>query len=115
MRWVWTRGRNPLRAPEASAGPSEGRGTAAFLNKESSEPPGAGGPGGWECRTEASRGPWEPRRSPATPAFPATLTEAQLAAFRRRCSPSRPAREGDLQRAGLRERDSQGEDSDPSC
>lgn len=44
-RWVWTWGRYPLGALEATAGPNEGLGTAASLNKESAEPLGTGGPG----------------------------------------------------------------------
>ena len=65
--------------------------------------------------TEASRGPSEPRRPPTAPASPAALNEAQLAAFRRRRSPGRPPCKGrDLQGAGLRVRDTRGEDSDPS-
>lgn len=77
-------------AGEATAGPSEGQGTAASLNKEWRSlwaPEAQGAAEGWECGAEASRGPYGPRRPPMAPAFLATHTEAQLAAFRRRRLP----------------------------
>lgn len=107
---------NTLGALEATAGPSEGQGTTASFNKESAEPLGTGAQGageGWECAVEASGGPSEPRRPPTAPTAPATLTEAQLAAFPEAAPARSPGYGRDLQGAGLQVRGSHGEGSRP--
>lgn len=112
-RWVWTRGRDPLVAPEAAAGPSESPGTAASVNKESAEPLGRrGGAGVRECGAEAWRGPSEPGRPPRLPLLPQLLRRPS---WRLSGGSARPLDYGrDFQVAELRGWGGHREGSDPS-